>query len=80
MKLDEATFSSTAWVLDVGSAMMIASDYYGELVITSDLTPRWACWLASIAFFLYIVLRTPVISWCTYPVEYLFPMLGVEPC
>ena len=55
MKLDEATFSSKAWVLGVGSAMMIASGYYGELVITSDLTPRWVCWLASMAFFLYIV-------------------------
>merc|ERR1712061_795298 len=55
MKLDEATFSSMAWVLGVGSAMMIVSGYYGELVITGDLTPRWVCWFASMAFFLYIV-------------------------
>ena len=55
MKLDEATFSNKAWVLGVGSAMMIASGYYGELVISGDLTPRWVCWLASMAFFLYIV-------------------------
>merc|ERR1711909_32944 len=55
MKLDEATFSSKAWVLGVGSAMMIISGYYGELVITGDLTPRWVCWFASMAFFLYIV-------------------------
>jgi len=103
MKLDEATFSSKAWVLGVGSAMMIISGYYGELVITGDLTPRWVCWFASMAFFLYIVyellvglsaataseadpavagkIKTAqvmtVISWCTYPVVYLFPMLGV---
>ena len=31
------------------------SGYYGELVITGDLTPRWVCWFASMAFFLYIV-------------------------
>jgi len=104
MKLDEATFSSKAWVLGVGSAMMIISGYYGELVITGDLTPRWVCWFASMAFFLYIVyellvglsaataseadpavagkIKTAqvmtVISWCTYPVVYLFPMLGVQ--
>merc|ERR1712024_28028 len=104
MKLDEATFSSKAWVLGVGSAMMIVSGYYGELVITGDLTPRWVCWFASMSFFLYIVyellvglsaataseadpavagkIKTAqvmtVISWCTYPVVYLFPMLGVQ--
>jgi bacteriorhodopsin len=104
MKLDEATFSSKAWVLGVGSAMMIISGYYGELVVTGDLTPRWVCWFASMAFFLYIVyellvglsaataseadpavagkIKTAqvmtVISWCTYPVVYLFPMLGVQ--
>ena len=55
MKLDEATFSSKAWVLGVGSAMMIVSGYYGDLVVTGDLTPRWVCWFALMAFFLYIV-------------------------
>ena len=55
MKLDESTLSTKAWVLGVGSAMMIVSGYYGELVITGDLTPRWVCWFASMAFFLYIV-------------------------
>merc|ERR1711988_612229 len=104
MKLDEATFSSKAWVLGVGSALMIVSGYYGELVVTGDLTPRWVCWFASMAFFLYIVYELlvglaaataseadpviaskigtaqvmTVISWCTYPVVYLFPMLGVQ--
>merc|ERR1712193_554240 len=55
MKLDEATYSSKAWVLGVGSALMIVSGYYGELVVTGDLTPRWVCWFASMSFFLYIV-------------------------
>ena len=51
MKLDESTLSTKAWVLGVGSVMMITSGYYGELVITGDLTPRWVCWFASMAFF-----------------------------
>merc|ERR1712151_1342428 len=55
MKLDEESFNSKAWVLGLGSALMIVSGYYGELVVTGDLTPRWACWFLSMAFFLYIV-------------------------
>merc|ERR1712141_682373 len=55
MKLDEEAFNSKAWVLGLGSALMICSGYYGELVVTGDLTPRWFCWFASMAFFLYIV-------------------------
>merc|ERR1712225_140107 len=104
MKLDEQTFSSKAWTLGVGSALMIVSGYYGELVVTGDLTPRWMCWFISMMFFLYIVyellvglseatnseadpvvqskIRTAqvmtVISWCTYPVVYLFPMFGIS--
>merc|ERR1711998_555362 len=104
MKLDQAVFSTKAWTLGFGSALMIASGYYGELVVTGNLTPRWNCWFASMAFFLYIVyelliglsaatnaeedpsikgkIRTAqvmtVISWCTYPVVYLFPMLGIN--
>merc|ERR1712176_525394 len=92
------------WVLGAGSALMIVSGYYGELVVTGDLTPRWACWFASMAFFLYIVYELlvglsaatnseedevvrgkirvaqvmTVIIWCTYPVVYLFPMLGIK--
>jgi bacteriorhodopsin len=104
MKLDESVFNTKAWTLGLGSALMIVSGYYGELVVTGDLTPRWACWCASMAFFLYIVyemlvglsaataaesdpvvagkIKTAqvmtVISWCTYPVVYLFPMLGIS--
>jgi len=104
MKLDEAQFNSKAWVLGVGSALMIVSGYYGELVVTGDLTPRWVCWFVSMAFFLYIVYELlvglagatsseadpviaskikvaqvmTVISWCTYPVVYLFPMMGIS--
>jgi len=104
MKLDAETFSSKAWTLGFGAALMIVSGYYGELVITGDLTPRWICWFVSMAFFLYIVYELlvglgaatnsesdpaiqgkirvaqvmTVISWCTYPVVYLFPMLGIN--
>merc|ERR1711874_676376 len=55
MKLEPAAFTCKAWTLGLGSALMIVSGYYGELVITGDLTPRWRCWFASMAFFLYIV-------------------------
>ena len=83
---------------------MIVSGYCGELVITGDLTPRWACWFLSMGFFNYIVYELlvglsaatneetdpnvkskiniaqlmTVISWCTYPIVYLFPMLGIN--
>merc|ERR1712022_37997 len=104
MKLDERDYNDKARTLGVGSALMIVSGYYGELVITGDLTPRWMCWFLSMTFFLYIVyellvglsdatnqeadprikgkIRTAqvmtVISWCTYPIVYLFPMLGIN--
>merc|ERR1712166_1222050 len=55
MELEERVFSSKASNLGVGSAMMIISGYYGELVVTGDLTPRWACWFLSMTFFIYIV-------------------------
>merc|ERR1712241_223543 len=55
MKLDDSTFNAKAKALGVGSALMIVSGYYGELVVTGDLTPRWACWFQSMFFFLYIV-------------------------
>merc|ERR1711934_569078 len=104
MKLDEETFNGKAWTLGLGSALMIVSGYYGELVVTGDLTPRWMCWFISMFFFLYIVYEllvglsaatnseadanvkgkiqtaqiVTVISWCTYPIVYLFPMLGTN--
>merc|ERR1712122_291596 len=104
MKLDEETFNSKAWTLGLSSALMIVSGYYGELVITGNLAPRWICWFVSMIFFLYIVyellvglaaataseadpvvvgkIKTAqimtVISWCAYPVVYLFPMLGIN--
>jgi len=103
MKIPAAELNTKAWTLGLGSALMIVSGYYGELVITGDLTPRWACWFLSMVFFLYIVYELmvglsaatdaeenafvsekiknaqliTVISWCTYPVVYLFPMLGL---
>merc|ERR1711982_218578 len=104
MKLDDKSYSSKAWTLGAGSALMIVSGYYGELVVTGDLTPRWVCWALSMCFFLYIIYELlvglsaatnseanpeikgkiqtaqvmTVISWCTYPVVYLFPMLGIK--
>jgi len=104
MNLPEAQFSSKAWSLGLGSALMIVSGYYGELVVSGDLTPRWMCWFISMVFFLYIVYELlvglaaatnsetdpivkgkiqtaqlmTVVSWCTYPVVYLFPMLGIN--
>merc|ERR1712107_366891 len=97
-------FRRKAWALGLSSALMIVSGYYGELVVTGDLSPRWKCWGLSMLFFLYIVyellvglsaatnaeadpviagkIKTAqvmtVISWCTYPVVYLFPMFGIE--
>merc|ERR1712084_145833 len=105
MKLDDETYNARAWTLGVGSALMIASGYYGELVVTGDLTPRWVCWFLSMSFFLYIVYELlvglaaataaepnpeiakkihaaqvmTVISWCTYPIVYLFPMFHLNP-
>merc|ERR1712006_74242 len=55
MKLSDEEYSSKAWTLGVGTALMIVSGYYGELVVTGDLTPRWVCWFLSMCFFLYIV-------------------------
>jgi len=104
MNLDPAVMSSKSWTLGIGSALMIVSGYYGELVVTGDLTPRWICWFISMIFFLFIVYEllvglseatasepdagirakigqaqvVTVISWCTYPVVYLFPMLGIN--
>merc|ERR1719281_429074 len=104
MNLDAQTFNEKAKKLGMSSALMIVSGYYGELVVTGDLTPRWLCWFVSMGFFLYIVYELlvglaaatnsetdpvikgkiqaaqimTVISWCTYPVVYLFPMLGIN--
>merc|ERR1712071_586382 len=55
MKLEPGSFNCKAWTLGLGSALMIVSGYYGELVVTGDLAPRWHCWIASMVFFLYIV-------------------------
>merc|ERR1711920_1191726 len=55
MKLSDEEYSSKAWVLGFGSALMIVSGYYGELTVSGDLTPRWVCFILSMSFFLYIV-------------------------
>merc|ERR1711976_500098 len=55
MKLPDDVFSAKAKTLGLGSALMIISGYYGELIVTGDLTPRWICWAISMCFFLYVV-------------------------
>ena len=55
MDLTPEQHSSKAWMLGLAAALMIVSGYYGELVVTGDLTPCWICWAISMAFFLYIV-------------------------
>jgi bacteriorhodopsin len=105
MKLEPADFDTKAWNLGGAAALMIVTGYYGELIVTGDLTPRWICWFVSMLFFLYIVYELlvglasatnlesdpavkskiriaqimTVISWCTYPVVYLLPVLEMDP-
>merc|ERR1719498_1316275 len=55
MKRPDDVFSAKAKTLGLGSALMIISGYYGELIVTGDLTPRWICWAISMCFFLYVV-------------------------
>ena len=55
MKLDDAEFNSKSWSLGVGSALMTVSGYYGELVATDDLAPRWICKFVSRILFCCIV-------------------------
>jgi bacteriorhodopsin len=103
MDLSPGEFSRKAWMLGGSAALMIVTGYYGELIVTGNLGPRWTCWYVSMVFFLYIVYEmmlglsaatakesaevaskirvaqiATVISWCTYPVVYLFPMLGIS--
>jgi bacteriorhodopsin len=103
MNLSKEEANSKCWTLGVGSALMIISGYKGELVLTGDLSPRWASWCFSMCFFLWVVHTLLVglsdatnseqdpevkrmignaqvwtcISWCTYPIVYTFPMLGL---
>jgi len=104
MNLSKEDMSSEAWTLGALSAMMIATGYPGELVVTGDLSTRAMCFFISFMFFLFIVFKllvglkgaiatetnpeiaemlnnvcvVTVISWCTYPVVYLFPFLGIS--
>merc|ERR1712036_4706 len=41
MKLSEEETKKKATYLGVASGLMICNGYYGELVVTGDLTPRW---------------------------------------
>merc|ERR1711908_262143 len=55
MNLPAEEANSKCWTLGVGSALMIVSGYKGELILSGDLSPRWASWCLSMCFFLYIV-------------------------
>merc|ERR1712187_424400 len=58
MKLSPEEYSSKAWTLGFGSALMIVSGYYGELVVTGDLTPLALLVLVHVLLPLHCV-RTP---------------------
>merc|ERR1712174_54579 len=77
MKLTPDEASSKSWTLGVVSAMMIAVGYPGELIVEGDMTTRWICWAFSMVCFLFIV-YTLLIGLCTYPVVYVFPMMGIS--
>merc|ERR1711948_126586 len=82
MSLTPEETSFEAWSLGVASALMIAVGYPGELIVEGDLTIRFMCFFFSFMVFLYIVYKllvglATVASWCTYPVVYLLPFMGV---
>merc|ERR1712209_310631 len=76
MKLDDSTFNAKAKALGVGSALMIVSGYYGVLVGLSAATEQEPDRVVKEA--IKSAQLVTVISWCTYPVVYLFPMLGIS--
>merc|ERR1712088_151256 len=76
MKLDDSTFNAKAKALGVGSAMMIVSGYYEVLVGLSAATEQEPDKVVKEA--IKSAQLVTVISWCTYPVVYLFPMLGIS--
>lgn len=55
MRLSLEEHEGKSKALGVSSVLMIVSGYYGVLVITGDLTPRWMCWFISMVFFVSIV-------------------------
>merc|ERR1712203_621507 len=78
MKLEGDDFNSRAWTLGFGSALMIVSFF---LYIVYELLVGLAAATASeanpeIAKKIGTAQVLTVISWCTYPVVYLFPILG----
>jgi len=104
MNLSPEQASSEIKTLGIASALMIATGYPGELVVSGNLSTRFACFCVSFAVFLFIVNKllvglraaietepnpevaamlnqvclVTVVSWCTYPVVYLFPFLGIS--
>merc|ERR1712203_866801 len=88
MKLDESTFNCKAWVLGLGSALSprwtcwfcsMAFFLYIVYELLLGLSGATASETdATIAGKIRTAQIMTVISWCTYPVVYLFPMLGIS--
>merc|ERR1712194_842967 len=68
MKLPADEMASQAKTLGAASALMIVLGYPGELML-SNLGTRWL--VKGVQWW-------TVISWCTYPVVYIFPMFGIK--
>merc|ERR1719162_2108133 len=73
IKLDEGTFTTKSWTLGLGSALMIV---FGLLVGLRNATNSESD--PVIKGKIQVAQVLTVISWCTYPVVYLFPMLGIN--
>merc|ERR1719440_960201 len=77
VKFPEEQYKCKAWSLGLSSALMIVTGYYGELLVglsaatASESDPKIARKIKTAQIM-------TVISWCTYPVVYLFPMLGID--
>jgi bacteriorhodopsin len=55
MEIEQHVLKAKAKSIGLSAVLMIIFGYYGELVVTGDLTPRWMCWIVSMVFFQYIV-------------------------
>merc|ERR1711865_1041845 len=69
MGLDAEETRQRCTVLGISSALMIAFGYPGE--ISAVPTTRWLFWCISMVPFCYAT----VVSWCTYPIVFILPMM-----
>merc|ERR1712051_470443 len=90
MKLSGEEASQKCTTLGVAAALMIVLGYPGELIVEGNLMTRWFYWFCAMLPFCYIVYELLVglsaataseqdeqVSGLTYPVVYIFPMLGL---